>query len=521
MGILRPTIKLKIPKNSTPAPKLSLGAVQRKTAQLLIQQQEVEIKVAHAWCQLKKPMLALKEANKKFSAFNKKAIFSKQYKQGCWNGVVSAVNKKDGTFGTGLLKPMIQFFENELGMSVVLNDLRGAMPEPQYNWQWTGITTLRPEQKDAIEIIKQNPQGILKLPTGVGKTETYLKVIQELGLKTLVSVPSEDLMRQTATRAMKSIRGAKIGILGGGTLCRDDDEIIIATQATLRSIMKRIGKGPFIEWAAQFEVYIADEVHTICSGNSESETLKMCMNIPAYWRIGISASPWETDTKPTPNELYLTSAFGPIIYDMGTKEAIEKHYIVPFQVFFMRPEYPTGYSHYQDYTNTEWRTAHEEYIVHNDIRNDYIVNAVLALVLEHNKKVLVIAQRLPHLELLANAISTLLKNKNVFTLHGSTQNREGILKQFAACKGASVLIASSVGNTGLDIVDIDAVVVAHGGKSFYQNLQRIGRGLRNAVGKESLVVIDFDDSILGKWFKAHMKERKKLYEELGGSIIHV
>ena len=69
----------------------------------------------------------------------------------------------------------------------------------------------------------------------------------------------------------------------------------------------------------------------------------------------------------------------------------------------------------------------------------------------------------------------------------------------------------SVGE-GTDMPYIDVVILASGGKSSIRLLQRIGRGLRTPEGKDSLLVIDFQD-----WFNPillrHSLARQKTFRE--------
>jgi superfamily II DNA or RNA helicase len=110
---------------------------------------------------------------------------------------------------------------------------------------------------------------------------------------------------------------------------------------------------------------------------------------------------------------------------------------------------------------------------------------------------------------------------HVYQLHGKTKRREYVLDTYTRTKKPCVLVASSIANDGLDIPDIASIIVAHGGKSFFQVIQRVGRGLRLAQDKDRLILVDFDDSALGKWFRNHAQERKKLYKGLGGTIHNI
>lgn len=488
--------------------------------ELVRKREPILIKVAHSWSMLCASSMVVQRIGKYFSAFNRKAPFSPQFVNngGTWNGYDCAVNLRDGTFGTGLLSSVIDAIERE-GFSVELEDLRGDAPFcTRSPWTWTGHK-LRPEQEECIIAMKEQGAGIVQMPTGIGKTEIILKFLQETGLPTLITVPTEDLMRQTVARAGNSIQGPKVGMLGAGKICDEDCDIVVATQKTLMNLLQGAGKGDFVEWAARFDILISDECHKIVSTDSVTKTWQMVMCIPAYYRFGFSATPFEE--KNTLAELYLRQAYGPVIYAKTMQETAEAGYVVGFDVMYIKPEYPDGFT-LNPLNGQSWQEAHEEFIVNNYLRNQIIVDTAVELVKDAGHKVLVVAQRIPHNDMLYQALRAALEPYyHVYQLHGKTKRREYVLDTYTRTKKPCVLVASSIANDGLDIPDIASIIVAHGGKSFFQVIQRVGRGLRLAQDKDRLILVDFDDSALGKWFRSHAQERKKLYKGLGGTIHNI
>lgn len=484
---------------------------------MIRKREPVLIKIAHSWSMLCASSHVVQLIGKHFSAFNRKAPFSPAFtgNGGSWNGYDCAINLKDGTFGTGLLKSVLKAILHE-GYEFELEDLRGDPPPVQdAHWSWVGHT-LRPEQEECVAKMRAEGLGIIKLPTGSGKTEVMLKYLQEMGLPALITVPTEELMRQTVARTDKSIAGVRVGMLGAGQVCAEDTEIVVATQKTLMNLMQGAGREDFIEWAARFDILISDECHKIVATDSETKTWRMVMSVPAYYRFGVSATPFEQEG--TVAEMYLRQAFGSIIYSKTMKETAEAGYVVNFDVMFIKPKYPDTFS-LNPLDNQSWQEAHEEFIVNNHIRNQIIVETASELIKEDKHKVLVVAQRILHNDMLYQALRAALEpTYHVYQLHGKTKRREYVLESYMRNKKPCVLVASSIANDGLDIPDIASIIVAHGGKSFFQVIQRVGRGLRTALNKAGLLVVDFDDSYLGKWFKNHARDRKKLYKELGGTI---
>ena len=490
-------------------------------SQTFIKNNPLTIRVSYSWCKITTMSPALLELDNHFKIFNEQARFSKYFRGngGSWDGFVHFINIKDGTFGIGLLKEVVNYLALR-GIPYKIQDVRVdeqgnniAYKEPCYNWKWKGHE-LRPEQVEAVDALKRDKLGILKLPTAFGKTECFLKLICGLGRPTLITVPTAELMRQTARRAEAAIYGAKIGMFGDGVTPHESDQIIVATLKSLLTFQAKITKNKFIESMAAFDVLVSDECHKIISGNTSTKTWEMIMQIPASYRFGISATPFE-DPKCIA-AMYLKQSFGNISYTMDMTDARDKGIVVPFNVYVYNLDYPAFYG-LTDYSEKDWREAHEEYICSNETRNKHIVNVAAQLV-RKGHKVLIVAQRIPHNDLITEKLNELLPDIEVFQFNGKTRNRDSILMGFSNLKEPSIMVASSIANDGIDIKDITALIVAHGGKSYFQTVQRIGRGLRTNTNKDKLIVVDYNDSQLGTWFKKHYQERKKRYIELGGFI---
>ena len=81
-----------------------------------------------------------------------------------------------------------------------------------------------------------------------------------------------------------------------------------------------------------------------------------------------------------------------------------------------------------------------------------------------------------------------------------------------------MLIASPIFGEGADIPSVRALIVADGGQSAANVLQKIGRGLRRKALDNRLDVIDFAD-MTHKWLTRHSQERLSLYLNEGFEVI--
>ena len=148
-------------------------------------------------------------------------------------------------------------------------------------------------------------------------------------------------------------------------------------------------------------------------------------------------------------------------------------------------------------------------------RNALILDAVAALARE-GRRVLLLADRVAHVEGLANKLVTAGFRAAALTSRSTKRRRAEVLASMGA-GGLDVLAATSLADEGLDVASLDAVVLAAPSGNPARVQQRIGRALRPAPGKTARI-LDFVDGDV--WAKAAAKKRRKLYNDLGWSVTH-
>ena len=102
----------------------------------------------------------------------------------------------------------------------------------------------------------------------------------------------------------------------------------------------------------------------------------------------------------------------------------------------------------------------------------------------------------------------------------------------AAAGRYDVLICSVIFQEGEDVPDLRSVVIGSAGKSVIATLQRIGRGMRRASGKDEFEVFDVADLGCGcmsgpashrhpgcKWLDKHTRDRIKAYTTEGHETV--
>jgi len=228
--------------------------------------------------------------------------FSYGFKKGWGDGYVYLITPKRLLFPSGLLSIVENIFkQNSVEYSVL--DLRTepipSNPIPLAN------RSLRDYQQDAEQKCLEHKCGVLKMPTGSGKTLIFTSLLGKLnGLKRAIYVRKLDLMEQTIRCLSEDLDLPKedIGRIGGGVIhIKDLSVIMIPTAAraldekyikykehddddddddTPLDVNQKLAVKNFIETT---DCYIVDECHAL-----SSETAQMVSNHSkkAYYKFG-------------------------------------------------------------------------------------------------------------------------------------------------------------------------------------------------------------------------------------------
>ena len=259
------------------------------------------------------------------------------------------------------------------------------------------------------------------------------------------------------------------------------------------------------EYFETIRCVIVDECHH-AGARTIREPLLLMKN--AAYRYGFSATPWRDKWH---EEMLLISALGDKrIYDFSALDAIEKGIIA--KPIYQIINSPTPDTYLLD--KRHWRTILEEGIIGNKARNKTIVRRAEELVANH-KNVLICVDEISHLEILQVRLKEAGLTPHI--IHGQMNDKEKDknIKTVSFGDGGMVSIATMAVGEGANLVNVDAVILAGGGKGSIRFLQRIGRGARKTATKFEVLVIDFED-----WFNPtlakHSRMRKEIFHKIFG-----
>ena len=350
--------------------------------------------------------------------------------------------------------------------------------------------TPRPYQDDALAAWRAaDGRGVVVLPTGAGKTVLALMAIARLGLRTVVVVPTIELLYQWRDAVIErlGVATSNVGVVGDGR--RELRPITIITYASAAMPDAPIaGSG----------LLICDEAHHLPSP-SYSGIPARC---GAPYRLGITATPERSDSA----ERVLYSLLGPLVYQRTPAELSAEGHLARFReqriYVTLQPEEALRYAA----LTTEWKwfiarnrsmlarggdffgelirrsgsdpAARQALRAHHQARMIALnaeakLGEVARLLAAHRPdKVLVFSEY----TLLVDTISRTLALPSI-TYRTAPDERKRTLQAFR--NGAySKLVAGRVLNEGVDVPDANVAIVVSGNSTAREHIQRLGRVIR-------------------------------------------
>lgn len=365
---------------------------------------------------------------------------------------------------------------------------------------------VREHQLNAFVHAMQRRRTLLVSPTASGKSLIIYLLFQQLHkyqkLKGLVIVPTTSLVEQLYSDFGDYNDGEMTNVhrIYQGKEKDSNKDLIISTWQSLYKMPK--------EYFEQFDYIIGDEAH-LFKAQSLTSILTACVN--AKYRIGLTGTLDGTKT----HKLVLEGLFGPVRKVITTKELIDNNKLAKFEIKCLVLKHSD-----EECLAIKNKTYPEEvqYLISHESRNKFIKNLAVSL----SKNTLILFQMVDkHGRILYNMIKDTEKigNRKVFFVYGGTEttDREEIRKIMETENDAIIVASFGTFSTGINIRNLHNIIFAMPTKSTIRTLQSIGRGLRQADGKEVATLYDISDDLRYKkhmnYTLKHFVERTKIYND--------
>jgi len=392
---------------------------------------------------------------------------------------------KRGKFNTGLLERVKDILDGE-GVEYILEEKRDFPEKYNYFALKKPLNEMRYYQTELHEIIKTNKVVAASLCTGSGKTLSIMQAIQEIGVNALIIVPTLNLKEQFLEELELHFGTKQVG-----THEVDDVEdlkpIVIANIQGLQNKDK--------SFFDHFDFLIIDEYHHQAADSYYDLNKTHWQKIP--YRLSLSATAFRNDNK----DLKLEAIAGQVQYHYSAKQAIKDGFIVPPKFLLYDFKFPIMLSQ-------GWHADYKNLMVNNKPRNKIILNLVKKFLSSTNKNILILCNRIEHVNLLAQEIP------DAIIVTGETKNNEKTFADYRLGKIRCMLATSQVVSEGVNIPNIDILFIAGGYESEIMISQAVGRIVRldPERNKRYGIVVDIMDKG-HEVFQRHAESRFKLYKE--------
>ncbi len=408
-----------------------------------------------------------------------------------------------GKFLAGLLPKVIDHLQSKNINFEIEGKFKNIIPtkEPKDFFKPLLEQGFRKEQvKLQIELINKailKQRGIVLAPTAFGKSIVFFGLLSTFPKsKILILCHSIDIVNQIYDDLI--VYNKKFDdccVLGGGKKDWKGHRIVVSTIQTF----VKFNPDDYCEY---FDITIVDECHHLQAGRKSQYGTVLQANLSPM-RIGFTA----TLPKEKEKLLSLEGLLGPVIGEITIKEASEKGIIAKPKIKLIPVPYNINIAQFKSY-----KDLYKHGIVENRARNKLIAKEAKELS-NKGKTVLIMIKEIKHGELIQSVGKDVFGLDMVF-VQGSTEGETRTeIKRLLDDKKIKVVITSAIWKEGVNIPTLSSIINAMGGKSSIQVLQSVGRGLRIAPGKDSVIIIDFLDCY--KYLAEHAIKRITIYAENG------
>ena len=392
----------------------------------------------------------------------------------------------------GFLSQLISFLSDN-HIPYKLKDQRPQISEIKF----TSNIKLLLAQQPIVAKALQTDSGVIVAPSGSGKTIIGLEIIAQRKLPALILVHRKQLLDQWIERT-QSFLGIPKKDIGQyySVKKKTGEQITIAMMQTL------VRAENFTELQHKFGTIIVDECHHI-----PAKTFREVISqLNPKYIYGLTATPKRKHN----DESLIYMFIGGIIAQMeqSQPEIVAETALSPYgssktQVIVRETNLEVPFK----FTTDNFQLL-AKLICFDTNRNQMIVKDIQEQV-SHGKKVLFLSERRDHLEILSLYLKGLCET---IAISGEDSNAKRAikLKQIEAGHYQAILSTGQFFGEGLDIPDIDCLIIAFPFSFEGKLIQYIGR-MRGKDNQKT--IIDYENKKIA-FLERQFKQRKRHYNKL-------
>lgn len=324
-------------------------------------------------------------------------------------------------------------------------------------------------------------KALLISSTGTGKTYASAFAMRELGFRKVLFLVHRNQIAKQALKSFQKVFNDMFSIgLVTGKYQQYDKDFIFATMQTLSKSenLERFDKK-------HFDAIIIDEAH-----HSSANSYKKIMDYfePEFW-LGMTATPDKRDDSIDGRNIYEIFDHN-IAYEIRLQQAMEEDLLCPFHYFGI-----TDLQMISDTGNSKEERLESFRYLTSDERVNYVMDQADFYGYSGERvKGLIFCSRIDEAKELSVKFNQRGWRTIVLSGEDSEEVRAEAIERLAGeeCESAlDYIISIDIFSEGVDVVEINQVIMLRPTQSPIVFVQQLGRGLRKADGKEYVVILDF------------------------------
>lgn len=367
--------------------------------------------------------------------------------------------------------------------------------------------------KNVMEMRAQHiDRALLLSSTGTGKSLASAFMLREMGTRRALFIVHREQIAKQTLKSYKRVFGSSrtYGLLSGNS--RElGAEFLFATMQMMskEDILSHYSPG-------DFDVIMLDECH---HAGAESYQKIMRYFKPKFW-LGMTASP---DT----NQYDIYSIFDHhIAYEIRLQQALEEDLLCPFHYFGITDLEING-----EVFDDNASVKNFSNLI-SDARVDYVIDKANYYGFSGDRvKGLIFCSRKDEAKELSKKFNERGLRTEVLTGEDAQERRESVIARLTNDEDGDdqldYIFTVDIFNEGVDIPEINQVIMLRPTQSPVVFIQQLGRGLRKYEGKEYVVILDFIGNYMNNFMipialsgdRSYNKDAMRRYIREGARVI--
>ena len=324
--------------------------------------------------------------------------------------------------------------------------------------------------------------------TGAGKSLMVGMLIQYImsfpGQRVVMACHVKELIEQNYLKLLAFWPSAPVGIYSAGIGKKQPWQDIVC--GGIQSMYKKTAA------LGHRDILIIDECHLL-SPESNGMYMKFIADLKAinpYLKvIGFTATPWRLKGGSLLNQK--DAIFTDIIYEIGIGALVKRGFLSPL---ISKSSLIQANMSGVKMTAGEFNLKQAEIAVDKDELTQAALNEI-AVLAKDRKKFLVFTSGVKHAQHVVDALRARGKKANLITCETDKKEREKLLHDFKNNQDEEYLVNNAVLTTGVDLPNIDCIILLRATMSSVLYIQMLGRGMRLFLGKLNCLVLDYAGNI--------------------------